>query len=179
MLKANENNRHLESSAGRIRIDLNDVVNEHAMATITCLASALLVFRPSYPSSDRELRVIRGLHGFYIFADECWLDYTLQVLSLKRLPFSLEENLRALSERLVDHRGSSSNWVPCETVPGFDHLNVLKQYPGLLYNANFCLRSRSQASTIVKNALLSEGLLKTLSYWTDVYFDADSAFMNV
>lgn len=49
----------------------------HGLATINCLLSSQKVFAPSYSEAESTLRVLRGLHGFHMYATEFWVDYLL------------------------------------------------------------------------------------------------------
>lgn len=50
---------------------------EQGLATVTCLLSGVRIFAPSYPEQTRSIRVLRGLHGFHIYATEYWIEYLL------------------------------------------------------------------------------------------------------
>jgi hypothetical protein len=57
------------------------VIREHGIASITCLLSGLKVFQPDYPHLERSLRVLKGLHGFHVYASEYWVDYILSIVT--------------------------------------------------------------------------------------------------
>lgn len=44
------------------------------MASITCLLAGFRIFDTEYDASDRNLSILRGLHGFHIYATEYWLE---------------------------------------------------------------------------------------------------------
>lgn len=50
---------------------------EHSQATITCLLSGLDVFAVSPTDQSRYIRVLKGLHGFHVYATEYWTEYLL------------------------------------------------------------------------------------------------------
>lgn len=44
------------------------------MAAITCLLAGFRIFDTAYDANDRNLRILRGIHGFHIYATEYWLE---------------------------------------------------------------------------------------------------------
>jgi hypothetical protein len=46
-----------------------------------CLNKALWVFSPACTDVQRTLRVLRGLHGFQLYAHERWIDHLLTTAS--------------------------------------------------------------------------------------------------
>jgi len=65
---------------------------ELGAAVVACLVSAWTIFNPVCPDLDRNLRVIRGLYGFYLYAHEFWVDYLLSI-GASNLNFGSESKL--------------------------------------------------------------------------------------
>ncbi|KAK4144471.1 uncharacterized protein C8A04DRAFT_36713 [Dichotomopilus funicola] len=58
-----------------------DVLQQHAAATLACLISGLDVFRKDYPEHPKVLRMIKGIHGLHVYATEYWTEYVLSEAS--------------------------------------------------------------------------------------------------
>lgn len=65
---------HLESPNSTIALIEADARCEHGVASIACLLSSFRIFGTAYDANDRNLRILRGLHGFHIYATEYWLE---------------------------------------------------------------------------------------------------------
>ncbi|EHK48685.1 hypothetical protein TRIATDRAFT_53227, partial [Trichoderma atroviride IMI 206040] len=65
---------HLKSPESTIGLIEADARCEHGVASITCLLAGFRVFDTAYDSNDRNLRILRGIHGFHIYATEYWLE---------------------------------------------------------------------------------------------------------
>jgi hypothetical protein len=69
--------RFLQSPSSTIVINEHEAQIEHGAAAITCLISGLQVFSTSFDRQKRLLRLIRGIHGFHVYATEYWSEYLL------------------------------------------------------------------------------------------------------
>ncbi|KAL7801430.1 hypothetical protein V8C43DRAFT_312589 [Trichoderma afarasin] len=98
----------LQSSDTTLLITEHESQMRHGLATVRCLLSGQQIFAPLYPDSERTLRVLRGLHGFHMYATEFWADHLLTSLEVDQAQF-FESNLFALSCRLA------GNFVAAET----------------------------------------------------------------
>ncbi len=67
----------LQSDASSLVIDERQALQEHGIATITCLLSGIKFFTRSIQSHAEYHRVISGVHGLHIYATEHWIDYLL------------------------------------------------------------------------------------------------------
>jgi hypothetical protein len=67
---ANFCSSYLQTPQSKILITEDKVIREHVIASATCLLSGLEVFQPEYSCSVRSLRVLKGLHGFHVYASE-------------------------------------------------------------------------------------------------------------
>ncbi|KAK4060673.1 hypothetical protein Trihar35433_10081 [Trichoderma harzianum] len=65
---------HLKSAESAMALVEADALCEHSVASITCLLAGFRIFDTTYDSSDRDLRILRGLHGFHIYATDYWLE---------------------------------------------------------------------------------------------------------
>jgi hypothetical protein len=48
-----------------------------AISCVRTLLSALEVFEPSYSDAQRSFRVLHGLHGLHVYANEFWTEHLL------------------------------------------------------------------------------------------------------
>lgn len=73
------------------------------MASITCLLAGFQIFDASYDVNDRNLRILRGFHGFHIYATEYWLEDLLcssTAISCSETGVLLCSRAKALADRL-------------------------------------------------------------------------------
>lgn len=132
----------------KLLISRDTAIYEHALASTACLLSGLEVFNVGYSHQDRMTRVLKGLHGFHIYANQYWTDYVLDICSSGNSHhqlFDLTTTLRNLSNALEVLGGLSlfSKGTGELTVSG-NSLDLLKEYPGLQKNAKIALEARSQ-----------------------------------
>jgi hypothetical protein len=123
-------------------------MREHGIASITCLLSGLEVFQPDYPNSVRSLRVLKGLYGFHVYANEYWVDYILSIVkshSALSQPPLLSLVVNDLSVKL-ESLGKSPNSLENEddSMPSEGGLDLLKGYKGLYESARAALEARSR-----------------------------------
>ncbi len=52
---------------------------ELGVAVVSCFLSSLTTFDLGCPNLDRDIRVVRGLYGFHLYANEFWVDYLLSI----------------------------------------------------------------------------------------------------
>ncbi|KAL7942168.1 hypothetical protein V8C42DRAFT_332740 [Trichoderma barbatum] len=82
----------------------------HGLATVRCLLSGQKIFAPSYSETERNMRMLRGLHGFHTYATEFWIDYLLANLRLDQARF-LKSKFFALSCQLArNFAGAETSW---------------------------------------------------------------------
>lgn len=58
-------------------INEQEAYHEHGVAAVTCLLSGLQIFDSAYDKQNRYHRVVKGLHGFHVYATEYWTEYLL------------------------------------------------------------------------------------------------------
>ncbi|KAM6486972.1 hypothetical protein HDV62DRAFT_402187 [Trichoderma sp. SZMC 28011] len=98
----------LQSSDTALLVTENESQRRHGLATVRCLLSGQQIFAPLYPDPERELRVLRGLHGFHMYATRFWVDYLLPFLESDQDQF-FESDFFVLSCRLAE------NFIAAET----------------------------------------------------------------
>ncbi|KAF2868791.1 hypothetical protein BDV95DRAFT_630472 [Massariosphaeria phaeospora] len=69
--------RFLQSCQNGVAITQHEALREHGLATVTCLLAGLQVFNAAYNEQTRLLRLVKGVHGFHIYATEYWTEYLL------------------------------------------------------------------------------------------------------
>jgi hypothetical protein len=139
---------YLRTSQSKLLITEDKVIREHAIASVTCLSSGLKVFQTDYPHSARSLRVLKGLHGFHVYASEYWVDYILTIVTshdalsepdlLSSVVQELSNTLDGLSES-VSALDTKDNLTLSE-----NHLGLLKAHKGLYESAVATLEARSR-----------------------------------
>jgi len=68
---------YLQTVESVIHIREAEALYEHGLTAIRCLLSGFDIFDPTYNPHNRNLRILRGLHGFHIYAAEHWVEYLL------------------------------------------------------------------------------------------------------
>ena len=130
-----------------VRIDRDSAYFEHAVTAATCLLSGLEVFCPTYSTHDRALRVLKGLHGFHVFAHEYWIDCVLHALSpsdVKHQYPKLLLVLHGLSDKLASLGGSSLAQDEDGNLTLGNQLELLKGFPALYSNGIAIFHARNQ-----------------------------------
>lgn len=131
----------------KVPITRDKAICEHAVASATCLLSGLDVFHPHFSSHDRALRVLKGLHGFHVYANEYWVDYVLYILSsdnsLIQFP-ELSIILLKLSNKLASLRRASLAPDEEKSALSDSRLDIIKGYPGLYESARIALEAQTQ-----------------------------------
>lgn len=138
--------RFLQSHSSNLLIDEYETLQEHGLATVACLLSGLTVFNNSYQEYDRQLRLIKGLHGFHVYATEYWTDYLF--FHVQSATFNATtSSLLALANILACRLDAADTWTGAEleysTETSGDPLQSLSQYPVLLKHVRKYLRARS------------------------------------
>lgn len=141
---------YLQTPQSRILVTEDKVLREHCIAVVTCLLSGLEIFQPYYDGSGRSLRVLKGLYGFFVYANEYWVDYILSIvkshgaLSQPPLLSSVVNDLSVKLDRLGKSSSSFENGE--EPTQSENGLGLLKEYKGLYENAKAALEARSRKS---------------------------------
>ncbi|KAH8747114.1 NACHT domain protein [Hyaloscypha sp. PMI_1271] len=139
---------YLQTPQSKLLIAEDKVIREHSIASVTCLLSGLKVFQPDYPHFDRSLRVLKGLHGFHIYATEYWVDYILSIVTspnalsqsdlLPSVLNDLSKNLESLGESFNAFDDKDNSTL------SENGLDLLKAHKGLHASAIAALEARSR-----------------------------------
>ncbi|UKZ47926.1 hypothetical protein TrVGV298_002161 [Trichoderma virens] len=138
----------LQTSSTNLIINQEESLQEHGVASVCCLLSGLQVFSSTYSEQARYLRVIKGLHGFHVYATEFWTEYLLS--SAKYANGCLREDSRQflLAFQLADVLNKATGSILSEEVKsqpnGLDErLSFLRQHPLLYKHVEGALKGRS------------------------------------
>lgn len=110
---------------------------EHGIATIKCIKRGLDVFSPDFNQHERDIQVVRGIHGFQVYAAEYWTEYLLssepQSNEANGMPtlYKQATNLAVTFENLPGNPATqNSDFTPCydERLSSLDHLPILQLY---------------------------------------------------
>jgi hypothetical protein len=74
----------LQNSSNSIVLHEMDTLREHGLASVTCLISGFDLFLPQTHKATRHIRLIKGIHGFHVYATEFWTEYILVVASISK-----------------------------------------------------------------------------------------------
>lgn len=118
------------------------------------------MFQPRYSDSARSLRVLKGVHGFHIYANEFWVDYLTSLIQgeghLPEHP-SLIIAMNELSKKLCFMNGLSGIYDDTSSSQfGIDHLRPFK---GLYLGAKAVIQARS-SQKLENSAEVESGKLK-------------------
>ena len=125
---------------------------EHTSTTLTYLLSALKVFDPAYPQQAKHERLVKGFHGFHLYADRYWVEYLLFLGKSPHLESgSLPAGFWALISQLSEVLEPLSNFPTAPTddgefVPGVDGLQFLKGWRAIHREATSALKDQSLRS---------------------------------
>ncbi|KAK7908792.1 hypothetical protein PG985_016095 [Apiospora marii] len=87
----------LQSSASNLILVERECLLQHGIATVTCLLAGIESFSDGVPDDPVLVRIIRGLHGFHIYAKEHWTDYLLSLVPSDEEAGSLDCQLFSLA----------------------------------------------------------------------------------
>lgn len=138
--------RFLMSPDSNLVITKEQTDVEHARATLACLQSGVNVFLKPGPEHDRIIRVVKGFHGFHVYATEFWTEYILQLVSIDTL--NAQPAILALASGLAtslqDVSGQSDATPPiaASDLPD-ERLTKLDEFPLLQLLIQEALKSRS------------------------------------
>ncbi|UKZ96821.1 uncharacterized protein TrAFT101_011597 [Trichoderma asperellum] len=136
---------HLKSPESTIALIEADAICEHGVASITCLLAGFRIFDTTYDASDRNLRILRGLHGFHIYATEYWLEDLLcsnAVAGGSKTATLLCSTAKALADRLNSTSHSAGISVQQELGTLDDRLNIFANQKAVYDMLRSALRER-------------------------------------
>lgn len=101
-----------------------------------------------YPEQARHLRVIKGLHGFHVYATEFWTEYLLSSVKFARGDLDNASPLLVLACKLADTLNETSNPTISEEAKSppnglNDRTSFLRQHPTLYKHVEAALKGRS------------------------------------
>ncbi|KAK6335581.1 hypothetical protein TWF696_002349 [Orbilia brochopaga] len=136
---------YLQSGDSLVPLTKEIAIREQCVASMTCLLSGLQVFQPVYSEESRRQRVLKGLFGFYAYADRFWVDTLLGFVKsyghLSQHP-SLATIAEAISSKLRSIYGISNETFG-QDVEDEGDLGLLKEYEGIYTSAKAVLAARS------------------------------------
>jgi hypothetical protein len=124
-----------------------DAMREHGVAAVSCLLSGLQVFNKRYDEQTRLLRLIKGVHGFHVYATEYWTEY---LLANAAIGGGLEgsHKLLDLASRLAETLDSMTVVLPPKMKVSSgsidDRLRLLKRYGSIEKHVERAMVARSQ-----------------------------------
>jgi hypothetical protein len=137
----------LQSSSSAVVLKEEDALREHGVAAVSCLLSGLQVFNKLYDEQTRLLRLIKGVHGFHVYATEYWTEYLLANAAISG---GLEgsHKLLDLATRLAEALDSMTVVPPPKLKVSSggidDRLSLLEQYGTIQKHVEKALLARSQ-----------------------------------
>lgn len=138
--------RFLTSSNSNLLITKDEADVEHTRSTLACLQSGVDVFLKPYPEHNRIIRVVKGFHGFHVYATELWTEYVLQLADMGTLHThpALLELASSFVASLQDIYGQPCR-SPSIAVSDFhdERLAKLDWFPGLQFWIQEALTSTS------------------------------------
>ncbi|KAK1983803.1 hypothetical protein LZ30DRAFT_545280, partial [Colletotrichum cereale] len=146
-IKQDTTTRFLSSSSRSLAINENTILSEHSSATLACLLSGSNVFSIAYSDPERQDRVIKGIHGFHVYATEYWTDYLLFQVTIVN-DSNGKSQLLNLACKLAEKLDRASEHSPVEGLESKPEeldkrLCCLVNYPVLLKHVASFLRARS------------------------------------
>ncbi|KAF1954513.1 hypothetical protein CC80DRAFT_517458 [Byssothecium circinans] len=150
----------LQSHSNVVCINEQLALQEHGLASVACLLSAVEVFRKDYSEHAKLLRLVKGVHGLHVYATEYWTEYLLANATTGDgldASSSLVNMSCRLSEALIETTGSVAN--PLSSLD--DRLKFLNGYPCLQLAITKALWARSQKRLESEILLLSDDNLST------------------
>ncbi|RGP69068.1 nacht domain-containing [Fusarium longipes] len=138
----------LRTTSKQIVITRNQALQEHGIASVTCLLSALETFGSQYPQQERLLRVAKGLYGLHVYATEFWTEYLLSCAdTVDKTREASSATLIRLACQLTDEleRLNPTGTETSATVEPYDkRLATLQKYGILWRHLDRALKARSQ-----------------------------------
>ncbi|KAF3065606.1 hypothetical protein CFAM422_009661 [Trichoderma lentiforme] len=138
----------LQTPSSSLTISQEESLQEHGAATVSCLLSGLHVFSKMYPERAKYLRVIKGLHGFHVYATEFWTEYLLSSVKFAGGDPYNTSPLLVLACKLADTLNETSNPAIGEEAKSppnglNDRTSFLRQHPILYKHIEAALKGRS------------------------------------
>ncbi|KAF2638470.1 hypothetical protein P280DRAFT_491867 [Massarina eburnea CBS 473.64] len=172
--------RFLQSCQNGVGIDERVAIQEHALASMACLLSAVKIFCKDYCENARLLRLVKGVHGLHIYATEYWTEYLL-ANAASTGGIDASSSLVDLSYRLTDALAKSSGSVAIPATSLDDRLKLLQEHPRLQLQITRSLWARSQkrleSEVLCQITIFDDGVSKMLGSYqqaVETLLDQDS-----
>ncbi|KAF4987182.1 hypothetical protein FDECE_15563 [Fusarium decemcellulare] len=138
----------LQTPTSNIVIDKQHALHEHGVASVTCLLSGLRFFGNAEREQNTHHRVVKGVHGFHIYATEYWTEYLLShPESFDGLGTGSSQHLVSLACQLADELENLGpvTLEECDlgASPTDERLGCLQQHTILYKHVDRALRARS------------------------------------
>jgi hypothetical protein len=137
----------LQSSFSTVMLKEEDALREQGVATLSCLLSGLKVFDTSYDDQQRLLRLVKGIHGFHVYATEYWTEYLL-ANAATHVGLEGSDKLLDLAIRLADALDDMTTNAPpplkASSVGIDDRLSFLAKHGTVKEHVERALLARSQ-----------------------------------
>ncbi|RFU25501.1 hypothetical protein B7463_g10833, partial [Scytalidium lignicola] len=137
----------LQSPSSNLKVMEDQSLIEHGKATVTCLLSGLDIFALSPTNQNRHIRVLKGLHGFHVYATEYWTEYLLSHASNLGCRddtldlFVLAEDLAQKLDKMF--KSASADESRSDGTPLDNRLNLLSLHPLLQKQIRIACKARS------------------------------------
>ena len=139
--------RFLQSPSSNLRINREEAIQEHALATVTCLLSGFDIFRGTYQEHSKYVQVVKGLHGLHLYATKYWTEYLL-CIAASTGGINIDSPLFALASRLADKlnetvQSTTSTVVDSQSNSIDERLKFLQHHKALYKLIGEALKARS------------------------------------
>jgi hypothetical protein len=139
-------NRFLQSNSCAVAINERDALQEHGLATVNCVLTAVGAFDSNYQEQARLLRLVKGLYALHVYSTEYWTEYLLENARVGHGLGSFPRLLSAASHLAENLKGFSSavpySSEPCNTVTDY-RIQFLDGHPDIKTQVEKALRGRS------------------------------------
>ncbi|KAL7948124.1 chromatin remodelling complex Rsc7/Swp82 subunit domain-containing protein [Trichoderma barbatum] len=138
----------LQTTSSNLILNQQESLEEHGVATVSCLLSGIQVFSNTYSEHTRYLRVIKGLHGFHVYATEFWTEYILSSARCAGGGLETDSLLFILALQLADTLNKAINPMMNEEIvaqpnESDERILFLRQHPILYKHVEAALKGRS------------------------------------
>ncbi|KAL7928885.1 hypothetical protein V8C35DRAFT_221248 [Trichoderma chlorosporum] len=138
----------LQTSSSNLAINKKDSLHDHGVATVSCLLSGLQIFRNTYSESARCLRIIKGIHGFHVYASEFWTEYLLSSAECGSGNLDTDSPLLILACKMANILDEAMSPVFREKLGHQpdeldERMLFLRQHPTLYKHVEWALKGRS------------------------------------
>lgn len=149
-----------------IAISETEATTEHCLSTLACLLCGVEVFLGKEAQHTKALRVVKGIHGFHVYATEFWTEYLLHHAAARSFDGSsavLDLALR-LANKLNELTATMNTMTGQElkplSAPVDERMRFLEEWPLLGELVDTSLRARSLKK-------LESNLIHELQHATD------------